>query len=100
MASSQPPLIRSGGDLVINLCSGKGIPIRAVAAQILEQMSNRVQAVVGAIPNREGEMCHQSGNNSRARHLPGWAPRTSFAEGLSRTIEWFYASTRLAGQLA
>jgi nucleoside-diphosphate-sugar epimerase len=31
-------------------------------------------------------------DNARARELLGWSPRVPFAEGLRRTIDWYYAT--------
>ena len=37
-------------------------------------------------------------DNSRARHLLGWEPRTSFADGLRRTVDW-YVNTKDRAQV-
>lgn len=83
----------------INLSSGEGVPIREVVALILEIMGHPVKAVLGALPYREGEMWQQSGDNTRARRLLGWAPRVGLREGLERTIAWCRQNRDLAERL-
>jgi UDP-glucose 4-epimerase len=83
----------------INLCSGRGLPIREVVVLLLELMGNPVQAVFGAVPYREGEMWLQSGDNRRAHGLLNWAPQVSLREGLERTIAWCMENRALAERL-
>jgi nucleoside-diphosphate-sugar epimerase len=42
----------------------------------------------------------RSANNARARALLGWAPETSFADGLAKTIDWYCRTNHRSASLA
>ncbi|MBI2870526.1 MAG: NAD(P)-dependent oxidoreductase [Candidatus Omnitrophica bacterium] len=73
---------------VINICSGRGIPVLELVELILRLMKKNVRAIPGALPTRPDEIWECSGDNSAAHRLLGWVPRTRLEEGLSKTIEW------------
>ena len=86
--------------LVINLASGIGSPIRAVAEQILEAMDNPVPLRAKTCPTRPDEIWEISGNSSAAKRHLGWQPRIGLDEGLRRSIEWFKENRDIAQRLS
>jgi UDP-glucose 4-epimerase len=76
---------------VMNIGSGIGRSVAAVADRILELMGRPVSLRLGARPARADEIWKASANIVRAKALLGWQPRVDFDEGLRRTIDWFRA---------
>jgi UDP-glucose 4-epimerase len=85
--------------LVINISSGVGSPIRAVAERILDAMGNPVPLHVKSRETRPDEIWEISGDATMAgRHLD-WSARTGLDEGLRRSIAWFTENRELALRL-
>ena len=84
---------------VMNICSGRGIPVREVVELVLRLMGNPVNAVIGALPSRQDEIWESSGDNTVAWRLLGWEPRTGLEDGLRKTIAWFTEHRELANRL-
>lgn len=76
---------------VINICSGKEVSIRNLAALILKIMNSnkRTREDKGRIRPDESEVRRLLGDNALICSLTAWKPRYSLEEGLSRTITWF-----------
>ncbi len=76
---------------VINLGTGSGGSIGAVAKEILKMLGKEdiliEQDPLRVRPPKSEVMCLIS-DNTLARELCGWQPRYSMQEGLSETIEW------------
>lgn len=85
---------------VFNIGSGVGTPVREVVERVLHLMGNPVRPLFGAIPTRADEIMEMSADITAARTTLGWAPRTSLAEGLRRTIAWVTGHRELLEQLA
>ena len=84
---------------VFNISSGQGAPIRDVVQLILQLMESTVRVEVGALPTRPDEIWKYSGDNTAARRILQWQPRTSLENGLRKTIAWFTEHRELASNL-
>ena len=76
-----------GGD-VINISSGLATPMVDVAKDIADFLSAQHLLDVGAKPARPMDLAEVSGQNDLAATKLGWAPETTLADGLQKTIEW------------
>jgi nucleoside-diphosphate-sugar epimerase len=85
--------------LVLNIASGTGCPISAVAETILEAMGNPVPLRIGARETRPDEIWTISGDASAAERHLGWRPRTSLEDGLRKSIAWFTENRDVAKRL-
>jgi UDP-glucose 4-epimerase len=72
----------------VDLGSGSLISTVDLVRKICELTEAKVQPVVGAIPDRPMEPVRVARTDGTLRLL-GWAPTTSLAEGLRRTIDWY-----------
>jgi UDP-glucose 4-epimerase len=62
----------------------------------IREIAERVRDLVGDVtvtfgPARQGDYAAPRVNSDRARAELGWEPRSSFAEGLAKTLEWYRA---------
>jgi UDP-glucose 4-epimerase len=85
--------------LVINISSGVGSPIRAVAERILAAMGNPVPLRVKSCETRPDEIWEISGDATMAERHLGWRALTGLDEGLRRSIAWFTENRELAARL-
>ena len=83
----------------INICGGNGIRVRDSVSKCLDLMGNPVTPAFGALPYREHEMWHQTGDNQLAYGLLGWKPSTTLDLGLSQTISWYRENQEFAFEL-
>jgi UDP-glucose 4-epimerase len=74
----------------IDIGSGELVTVRSVVEQIAKMMGTVIQPEFGTLPDRPLETV-RAANVEQTRDRLGWQPRTSLAEGLSATIEWFGA---------
>jgi UDP-glucose 4-epimerase len=74
----------------IDIGSGELVTVRSVVEQIAEMMGTVIQPQFGTLPDRQRETVRAAEVEQTLDRL-GWQPRTSLAEGLSATIEWFGA---------
>ncbi|HEX9490318.1 MAG TPA: NAD-dependent epimerase/dehydratase family protein [Stellaceae bacterium] len=72
----------------VDLGSGSLISTAELVEKICELMAAKSPPVFGAIPDRPMEPT-RAARTDETRRMLGWAPKTSLAEGLSRTIEWY-----------
>ncbi len=84
---------------VLNVCSGRGVRVRDVVDGVLDLMGRPVRALPGALPGRPDEITEISGDNSAARAMLGWEPRTPLEDGLRRAIDWIAENRDLAEKL-
>lgn len=74
----------------VNLGSGQEVSVGELAGEIIAAVGRAV--AVRQDPARmrpeSSEVTRLLADNSKARHLAGWSPRVSLAEGLRRTVEW------------
>ena len=76
----------------LNICSGRAIPILEVVSAVLKA-TGRDDLEPEFMPRQQGDVDHTWGDNSKARNLLGWSPRTEIAEGLKSFVDW-YEETR------
>jgi UDP-glucose 4-epimerase len=72
---------------VFNVGSGRGHSVREVIAAVEAQFGKKLS--VAWKPGRPIDVPVSILSIARSRDLLGWAPRTSFDDGLRRTIEWW-----------
>ncbi|HEY5014225.1 MAG TPA: NAD-dependent epimerase/dehydratase family protein [Acidimicrobiia bacterium] len=71
-----------------NLESTEATSIREIAESVRDLVGD-VTVTFG--PARKGDYAARHVSSDRARSELGWAPRTSFAEGMAKTLEWYRA---------
>jgi dTDP-L-rhamnose 4-epimerase len=72
--------------LPLNVGSGRGVPIREVAAQISTALGIQI-APESKGEFRPGEMRHLTSDTTRIR-AAGYAPQVDLAEGIGRYLDW------------
>lgn len=72
----------------INLGTGQHTTVLEIANTVREMM-NPPDSPIRLIGNRPGQVFRHTCDASKARQLLNWEPRTSFREGLKRTIRWY-----------
>jgi UDP-glucose 4-epimerase len=85
LACCTAPDAAAGG--VYNVAWGNRVSINALADTIAEILGKDIAPIHEAA--RAGDVRDSQADSSRAKDLLGWTPRVSFAEGLSRTIDWY-----------
>ena len=73
---------------VINVATGVDISISQIATLVLEQLGKPTSLKIHT-EERPGQVHRHIGSTEKAAQLLGWRARTSFEEGLERTIEWY-----------
>jgi dTDP-glucose 4,6-dehydratase len=73
---------------VINLATGRDLSIEAIADLVLERLGKPKSLKVHT-PERPGQVERHIGSTERAERLLAWRARTSFEQGLDRTIGWY-----------
>lgn len=73
---------------VINLGTGVDTKIITIAQEILCKLG-RLALKIEQLPDRKGQVFRHIGSRQKAKALLDWEPRTSFAQGLERTIQWY-----------
>lgn len=84
------PLERMVGQ-VINLGSGQHRSVLEVAKTVRHAMGNPSSSPIEFISDRPGQVRRHTCDASKARELLGWIPKTSFEDGLNKTISWYVA---------
>jgi len=73
---------------VINLGTASDVSVLEIAKAVKKLMSDS-SSEIRLIGDRPGQVFRHTSDVSKARSLLKWEPRTSFDEGLSRTIAWY-----------
>jgi len=78
---------------VINIGTGRDISVGDMAAAILKVMGRKIPIVTAKNRKRPkgSEVMRLLCDNSRAKELMGWEPKTSLETGLKQTVEWMRA---------
>ncbi len=73
---------------VFNIGTGVSMDIKTVARKVVERMG-RPESLIRYVDDRPGQVFRHTADVSKALRVLGWAPRTSFEDGLDMTIEWY-----------
>ncbi len=86
-ATIEAPIERIAGE-VINVGTGVDISVSDIAALVLDALGKPRDRIV-YVDERLGQVDRHIGSTDKAKDLLGWEARTSFAEGLERTVAWY-----------
>jgi len=73
---------------VINIATGVDISVSEIARLVLEALG-KPDSLCTFGPERLGQVDRHIGSTEKAERLLGWRARTSFEEGLERTVAWY-----------
>ncbi|HST24814.1 MAG TPA: GDP-mannose 4,6-dehydratase [Gaiellaceae bacterium] len=73
---------------VINVATGVDVSVSDVADLVLETLG-KPASLKSNVDERPGQVDRHIGSTDKAERLLGWTARTSFAEGLDRTVAWY-----------
>jgi dTDP-glucose 4,6-dehydratase len=81
------PLDRVAGE-VLNVATGVDISVTEIADLVLDVLG-KPRSLRTHTPERPGQVDRHIGSTDKVERLTGWRARTSFAEGLERTVAWY-----------
>jgi dTDP-glucose 4,6-dehydratase len=73
---------------VVNVGTGVDIPVGEIADLVLDVLGKPRDLKVN-VDERPGQVDRHIGSTDKAERVLGWRARTSFAEGLERTVAWY-----------
>jgi dTDP-glucose 4,6-dehydratase len=73
---------------VINVATGVDLSIEEIADGVLDVLG-KPATLKERVPDRPGQVRRHIGSTEKAERLLGWRARTSFEEGLERTVAWY-----------
>jgi dTDP-glucose 4,6-dehydratase len=73
---------------VINVATGVDISIDEIADRVLEVLGRSAE-LKERVSDRPGQVQRHIGSTEKAERLLGWRARTSFEDGLERTVGWY-----------
>jgi len=73
---------------VINVATGADVSVCDIADKVLELLGKPADMRTH-VPERLGQVDRHIGSTEKAERLLGWRARTSFEDGLERTISWY-----------
>ena len=73
---------------VVNVATGVDISVADVAEVVLDVLG-KPSSLTCNVPERPGQVDRHVGSTAKAERLLGWHARTSFADGLERTVGWY-----------
>lgn len=74
---------------VINLGGGVTVRLIDLVARIIQETGSSSQIITGSIPERTDEAEQWLMENSKAKQLLGWEPRTSLTDGVRSACEYY-----------
>src|SRR4051794_17711903 len=83
----EAPIERIAGE-VLNVATGVDISVAQIAETVLRVLGKPDDLKVH-VPERLGQVDRHIGSTEKAQRLIGWEARTSFEEGLERTVAWY-----------
>jgi len=81
------PLDAVAGE-VLNVATGVDISVADIADRVLDALG-KPSSLRSHEPERLGQVDRHIGSTDKVERLTGWRARTSFDEGLARTISWY-----------
>jgi dTDP-glucose 4,6-dehydratase len=73
---------------VVNVATGVDISVSEIADAVLDVLG-KPSSLKSYVDERPGQVDRHIGSTEKAARLVGWRARTSFEEGLARTVEWY-----------
>ena len=73
---------------VINVATGVDLSVSQIADAVLDAVG-KPDSLRSYVDERLGQVDRHIGSTDKAERLVGWRARTSFDEGLARTVEWY-----------
>jgi dTDP-glucose 4,6-dehydratase len=73
---------------VVNVATGIDITVEEIAERVLEALG-KPTSLKAHVAERPGQVDRHIGSTDKLERLAGWRARTSFDEGLARTVEWY-----------
>jgi dTDP-glucose 4,6-dehydratase len=73
---------------VVNVATGLDVSVSDIADLVLD-MLGKPRSLKAHVEERPGQVDRHIGSTEKADRLLGWRARTSFAEGLERTVAWY-----------
>jgi dTDP-glucose 4,6-dehydratase len=73
---------------VLNVATGVDISVAEIADMVLDAL-RRPRSERRFVDERPGQVDRHIGSTDKAERLLGWRARTSFADGLERTVAWY-----------
>jgi dTDP-glucose 4,6-dehydratase len=73
---------------VLNVATGIDIPVTEIADAVLDAL-RKPASLKTFVTERPGQVDRHIGSTEKMTRLTGWQARTSFDEGLARTIAWY-----------
>ncbi len=83
----EAPIERIAGE-VLNVATGIDISVAEIADLVLDALGKQ-HGLKSHVPERLGQVDRHIGSTEKAERLVGWRARTSFADGLERTVSWY-----------
>ncbi len=83
----EAPLERVAGEIV-NVATGVDIPVAEIATLVIDAVGNP-EATITSVGERPGQVDQHLGSTDKIERLTGWRARTSFEDGLARTVDWY-----------
>ncbi len=83
----EAPLEDVAGE-VLNVATGVDISVAEIADRVLDLLCKPV-SLKAHVDERPGQVDRHIGSTDRIERLTGWRARTSFDEGLARTVAWY-----------
>lgn len=79
---------------IINIGSKKEYTMKDVVFKVLNLMGNPIAPLIGALPYRPREIMRYCCDNSKAKAILDWVPKTDLDDGLKKTINWYVSNDR------
>jgi dTDP-glucose 4,6-dehydratase len=73
---------------VVNVATGVDISVAEIADLVLDCLG-KPRSLRTHVSERPGQVDRHVGSTDKLERLTGWRARTSFAEGLARTVAWY-----------
>jgi dTDP-glucose 4,6-dehydratase len=73
---------------VVNVATGVDISVVEIADLVLELLGKPASLKLH-VPERLGQVDRHIGSTAKLERLTGWRARTTFADGLERTVAWY-----------
>jgi dTDP-glucose 4,6-dehydratase len=73
---------------VLNVATGVDISVSDIADAVLDVLG-KPDSLREHVAERPGQVDRHIGSTEKAERLTGWRARTSFEDGLERTVEWY-----------